>query len=51
MIFVLAALFTVTGVASSYVAAGMARSTERRRGNIECEERLELLRRQSRRRV
>jgi len=46
VIFVVAAGLTVLGVLFSYVSVGMARTEERRRGFDECEERLDLLRRQ-----
>lgn len=50
MTFAVAALLTIAGVASTYVGMGLARSHERKRAHAECEERLELLRRQLRRR-
>ena len=49
MLFAVAALLTVAGIVSTYVGVGLARSQERKRGYVECEERLELLRRQIRR--
>lgn len=49
MIFAVSALLTVAGMISTYVGMGLARSQERQRGYLECEERLELLRKQIRR--
>ena len=49
MLIAVSALLTVAGVASTYVGVGMARSQERKRGYLECEQRLELLRKQIRR--
>ena len=48
MIFAVAAFLTVAGVVSTYVGMGLARSQERQRGYLECEERLEILRKQIR---
>lgn len=49
MVFVVSVFFTVAGSFFTYVAVGLARSQERRRGYLECEERLDLLRKQIRR--
>lgn len=49
MVFALSALLVVAGAVSTYVGVGLARSDERRRGYLECEERLQLLRNQLRR--
>jgi hypothetical protein len=49
MLFFVAALLTVAGAVSTYIGVGLARSEERRRGYLECEERLDILRRQIRR--
>lgn len=47
--FAVSALLTVAGAVSTYVGMGFARSDERKRGYAECEQRLELLRKQIRR--
>ena len=51
MIFVVAAFLTISGLFVTYVAVGLARTAEKRRGFIECEERLEVVRKQLRRRM
>lgn len=51
MTFLVAAAMTVAGLFFTYVAVGLARTQERRRGFDECEKRLEILRRQLRRRT
>lgn len=51
MIFVVATFLTVSGVFFTYIAVGLARTTEKRRSFLECEERLEVVRRQLRRRM
>lgn len=51
MLFAAAIVLTVLGVMCGYVAVGLARTQERSRGYIECEKRLELLRKQLRRRL
>ncbi len=50
MIFVVAVLLTVSGLFLTYVAVGLARTAEKKRGFLECEQRLEVVRRQLRRR-
>lgn len=49
MWFAVSALLVVGGAVSTYVGVGLARSQERARSYVECEERLEILRRQIRR--
>lgn len=49
MVFAVAFVLTVLGLFLSYISAGLARTAERNRGYIECEKRLEILRRQVRR--
>lgn len=51
MIYVVAIFLTVSGLFFTYVAVGLARTAEKRRGFLECEERLEVVRRQLRRRT
>jgi len=51
MVWVAAALLTVTGLFITYVAMGLTRNKERQRGYRECEERLDTLRRQLTRRM
>lgn len=50
MIFVVAFVLTISGAFLTYVATGLVRSQERRRGFLECEERLATLRRHFRER-
>lgn len=50
MIFIVSAALTIAGLFFTYVAVGLARTAEKRRGFLECEERLEVVRRQLRRR-
>jgi hypothetical protein len=49
MIFLVSVILTVAGIVSTYVGIGLARSEERRLGNIDCDRRLQLLRNQLRR--
>ncbi len=49
LLFVMVAM-TALGVCAGYVAVGLARTQEREAGYIECEKRLEILRRQLRNR-
>lgn len=51
MVYFVAAFLTISGLFFTYVAVGLARTQERRRGFEECEKRLDLLRRQLRRRA
>jgi hypothetical protein len=51
MLLLVAAVMTGLGVIFGYVAVGMARTQERALGYEECEKRLEILRRQLRRRA
>lgn len=51
MIFVVAFGLTIVGLFCVYVAVGLARTTEKKRGFLECEERIEVVRRQLRRRT
>lgn len=46
MVWLVAFFLTVSGIFFTYVAVGLTRTAERRRGFLECEERLDLLRRQ-----
>jgi len=46
MWFIAAAVLVITGAVSAYVAVGFARADEKKRGYIECEQRLDVLRRQ-----
>jgi hypothetical protein len=50
MLILLAVFLTVTGLFFTYVTVGLVRAGEKRRGYLECEERLRLLRRQLTRR-
>jgi hypothetical protein len=50
MLFVVAVVLTITGMFFTYIAVGLVRASERKRGFLECEERLRLLRGQLRRR-
>lgn len=50
MIWFVAFFLTVSGLFFTYVAVGLARTAEKKRGFEECEERLEIVRRQLRRR-
>ena len=49
MVFVVAIFMTIAGSTFTYVAVGIARTQERKRGYLECEQRLDLLRKQIRR--
>lgn len=51
MVWFVAFFLTVAGLFFTYVAVGLARTAEKRRGFLECEERLEVVRRQLRRRT
>ena len=51
MIFVIAVFLTISGLFFTYVAVGLTRTAEKRRGFLECEERLEVVRKQLRRRM
>jgi hypothetical protein len=51
MVFLVSAFLTVSGLFFTYVAVGLARTKERSRGLDECEKRLDLLRRQLRRKT
>ncbi len=46
MIYVVAVFLTVSGLFFTYIAVGLAKASERKRGLIECDERIELIRRQ-----
>lgn len=46
MVFAVSALLVIAGAVSTYVGIGLARSDERQRGYAECEQRLEILRKQ-----
>lgn len=48
MLLIAAAFMTIFGVLCGYVAVGLARTQEREAGYVECEKRLEILRRQLR---
>ncbi len=50
MLVLLAGFLTVSGLFFTYVAVGIVRNNERRRGEAECDERLEILRRELRKR-
>jgi len=50
MIFFVSFILVVGGLFFTYVAVGLERTAEKKRGFIECEERLELLRNQLHRR-
>lgn len=50
MLLLVAAVMTVIGVLCGYVAVGLARTQERAVGYVECEKRLDILRRQLRNR-
>ncbi len=50
MVWFVAFFLTVAGLFFTYVAVGLARTAEKKRGYIECERRLEILRKQLRRR-
>jgi hypothetical protein len=50
IVFAIAAILTISGLVSTYVGVGLARSTEQKRGYEECEDRLDVLRRQLRNR-
>jgi hypothetical protein len=46
MLILLAIFLTVSGLFFTYVTVGLVRASEKRRGFLECEERIRLLRRQ-----
>jgi hypothetical protein len=46
MVYLVAGFLTVAGLFFTYVAVGLARTQERKRGYDECERRLVMLRRQ-----
>lgn len=48
MLFLVAFFLTVSGLFFTYIAVGLARTAEKKRGYIECERRLEVIRRQLR---
>jgi hypothetical protein len=50
MVWIIAFFLTVSGLFFTYVAVGLARTAEKRRSYLECEKRLEVVRRQLRRR-
>lgn len=51
MLLLVAITMTLLGVFSGYIAVGLARTQERALGYEECEKRLEILRKQLRRRM
>lgn len=46
MIYAVAVFLVIVGLFFTYIAVGLARSSERKRGLIECDERIDLIRRQ-----
>jgi hypothetical protein len=50
MVYFVAFFLTVAGLFFTYVAVGLTRTAEKKRGFLECEERLDVVRRQLRRR-
>ena len=50
MVFIIAFFLTVAGLFFTYVAVGLSRTAEKKRGYVECEQRLEILRKQLRKR-
>lgn len=51
MLFIVAAIMAGLGIFFGYVAVGIARTQERAVGYVECEKRLDILRRQLRNRT
>jgi hypothetical protein len=46
MVWLIAFFLTVSGLFFTYVAVGLVRNKERQRGYLECEDRLDILRKQ-----